>query len=211
MLLRRLGDVRDVLLRLSVRPGRAPLQPAARPASRSCRCHWGSSSVPASRRRSFRAVGVRNVSVVGLALATAGVLWMTRRAGSRPLRVGPAERASCRCRSGWAWCSCRSRCWPPLVSANDDAGLASGLFNSAQQVGGSLGLAILATLSVDHTTSLIKQGAVSASPASPHRVRLPRGVPGGGDHDGRRRRAAGACSCARGTSRAVEFDPSAMA
>jgi hypothetical protein len=42
---------------------------------------------------------------------------------------------------------------------NNDAGLASGLFNSAQQVGGSLGLAILATLSVDHTTGLLKHGA----------------------------------------------------
>ena len=29
---------------------------------------------------------------------------------------------------------------------DDDAGLASGLFNTAQQVGGSLGLAILSTL-----------------------------------------------------------------
>ena len=47
---------------------------------------------------------------------------------------------------------------PLLRVENDDAGLASGLFNSAQQVGGSLGLAILATLSVDHTTTLIKQG-----------------------------------------------------
>src|SRR6202012_3496867 len=40
--------------------------------------------------------------------------------------------------------------------SDDDAGMASGLFNSAQQVGGSLGLAILATLSADHTSSLMK-------------------------------------------------------
>jgi hypothetical protein len=44
--------------------------------------------------------------------------------------------------------------------SNDDAGLASGLFNSAQQVGGSLGLAILSTLAADHTASLISHGAV---------------------------------------------------
>jgi hypothetical protein len=40
--------------------------------------------------------------------------------------------------------------------SDDDSGMASGLFNSAQQVGGSLGLAILATLSADHTSSLMK-------------------------------------------------------
>jgi EmrB/QacA subfamily drug resistance transporter len=39
--------------------------------------------------------------------------------------------------------------------AAEDAGLASGLLNTSQQVGGSLGLAILATLAVDRTTSYV--------------------------------------------------------
>jgi EmrB/QacA subfamily drug resistance transporter len=38
---------------------------------------------------------------------------------------------------------------------DDDAGLASGLFNTAQQVGGSLGLAILSTLAASQTSSLL--------------------------------------------------------
>jgi hypothetical protein len=37
----------------------------------------------------------------------------------------------------------------------DDAGLASGLFNTAQQVGGSLGLAILSTLAASRTSGLL--------------------------------------------------------
>jgi EmrB/QacA subfamily drug resistance transporter len=42
--------------------------------------------------------------------------------------------------------------------APQDAGLASGLVNTMRQVGGSLGLAVLATVAVDHTTSLLKAG-----------------------------------------------------
>jgi hypothetical protein len=48
---------------------------------------------------------------------------------------------------------------------NADAGLASGLVNSAQQVGGSLGLAILATLSVDYANEIMNTG-IHRIPAS---------------------------------------------
>jgi hypothetical protein len=37
----------------------------------------------------------------------------------------------------------------------EDAGLASGLLNTAQQVGGSIGLAILSTLAASRTTTLL--------------------------------------------------------
>ena len=102
-------------------------------------------------------LGVRNVSVIGLVLATLGILVITQApvdghyvsnllVSFVPMSIG------------------MGLVFVPLTLLattgvdNDDAGLASGLFNSAQQVGGSLGLAILATLSVHHTTNLIKAG-----------------------------------------------------
>jgi EmrB/QacA subfamily drug resistance transporter len=104
-------------------------------------------------------VGVRVVPLIGLALAATGMIVLTQLPvdgryasdllpGVLPLGLG------------------LGLTFVPITLAGtsevsgEDAGLASGLLNTAQQVGGSIGLAILATLAAHRTASLL-HGPVS--------------------------------------------------
>src|ERR1700760_2682267 len=102
----------------------------------------------------IRRFGVRNVSMAGIALAALGMLVLTQvpvhgsyvsdlLTGLLPMSLG------------------MGLTFVPITLMgtsgvrDEDAGLASGLFNTAQQVGGSLGLAILSTLAASQTARVL--------------------------------------------------------
>jgi EmrB/QacA subfamily drug resistance transporter len=101
--------------------------------------------------------GARTMQFPGLAAMAFGLAWFTQAPvhGSYLLHVFP---------SMVLLGTGAGLCFPPLMTlamsgaTRSDAGLASGLVNTTAQVGGALGLAVLATLSSTHTASLIKAG-----------------------------------------------------
>jgi EmrB/QacA subfamily drug resistance transporter len=107
-------------------------------------------------------IGIRTVTNAGLVLGVAGLLWFTQLPthGSYLLHVFPTI-AITSIGMGLAFVPLTL-----LATTNvspSDAGLASGLFNTSQQVGGALGLAILSTLAASRTTHLLGHGVASVS------------------------------------------------
>jgi EmrB/QacA subfamily drug resistance transporter len=110
-----------------------------------------------------RRVGLRNLAVAGVLIAAAGLGVLTQlpvhgsylgnlMSGLFPMSIG----------MGLTFVPITLLATGGVQGA--DAGLASGLFNTAQQVGGSLGLAILSTLAASQTGSLLASS--HASPMS---------------------------------------------
>jgi EmrB/QacA subfamily drug resistance transporter len=106
--------------------------------------------------------GPRPVMTIGLALTTAGMIWYSQipvhasfASDLLPgyLLVGVGMAFSFIPMSIAALAGVRS----------DEAGLASGLINTSQQIGGALGVAVAATVAFTHTTTLLKSGHDLAS------------------------------------------------
>jgi EmrB/QacA subfamily drug resistance transporter len=124
-------------------------------------------------------LGVRVVPVIGLALATAGMIVLTQLPvhGHYVSNVLPGVLGL-----GLGL----GLTFVPVTLAGtsevsgEDAGLASGLLNTAQQVGGSIGLAILSTLAASRTTSLVHgpvtPGSVAAARVSGFHVAFAAGA-----------------------------------
>ena len=110
----------------------------------------------------IRRIGIRAVTYIGLALGTVGLLYFARLPthGTYLKDIFPTI-AIVSIGMGMTFVPCTL-----LATTNveaSDAGLASGLFNTSQQVGGALGLAILSTLAASRTSHLLNHGAATIS------------------------------------------------
>jgi EmrB/QacA subfamily drug resistance transporter len=107
-------------------------------------------------------VGVRPLLVLGAAMAAGALLWLTRVTpdGTYPATLlGPTVLGPLGLGLAFTPIAFAATAGVP----SDQAGLASGLVNTTRQVGGSIGLAALATLATNRTASLV--GAVPAASA----------------------------------------------
>jgi MFS family permease len=97
-------------------------------------------------------IGLRTCAVIGMAIAAVAILWLVRLDPASsylpdllpcilPASIG----------MGLAFVPLTLIATGGLPS--EDAGLASGLFNTSQQIGGALGLAVLSTVATHRTTS----------------------------------------------------------
>ena len=114
-------------------------------------------------------LGAREVPVIGLAIAVVGMLLF--------LRLSPDSTYVADILPGIMLASIgMGLTFVPvtLIATSgvpvDDAGLASGLFNTSQQIGGALGLALLSTFAANKTADVLVLGAGQAD-ARPRRRR----------------------------------------
>ncbi len=107
-------------------------------------------------------VGVKALLGVGFVLGAVGVLSLTRIGvhGSYVGQVLPGlvlmAFGSGLCFSGFSNASVHG-------VSTEDASLASGVQNAVQQVGGAIGLAVLATIALRHATAAVHQGVTSSA------------------------------------------------
>jgi EmrB/QacA subfamily drug resistance transporter len=110
-------------------------------------------------------VGVRPLLLVGTAMACGGFAWLAQIQSTSTYWAhvfGP----------GCLISLALGLLFTPLASGATagvhytEAGLASGVLNTSRQMGGSLGLAVLATVAIDHTHSVLRAGHGSVSTAA---------------------------------------------
>jgi EmrB/QacA subfamily drug resistance transporter len=109
-------------------------------------------------------LGIRTTSIIGMSIATVGMLLLLT-TDANGTYLGDVLPGLIPISIGMGLTFVPVTLLATSGMAHEDAGLASGLFNTSQQVGGALGLAILSTLAVDRTTDSLSSVAGQPSAA----------------------------------------------
>jgi predicted MFS family arabinose efflux permease len=102
-------------------------------------------------------VGFKPVLITGLVLVTAGLVWFAQVSADGSY-VADVLFPSILAGAGLGFSFVPVTLGAVAGTQPDEAGLASGLINTAQQVGGALGLAILSTIAFDRSDALRADG-----------------------------------------------------
>ncbi|MDQ3822739.1 MAG: DHA2 family efflux MFS transporter permease subunit [Actinomycetota bacterium] len=110
------------------------------------------------------AIGAREVPIIGLTLAATGLLLFLRLTpdGTYVVDLVPGIMLTS---IGMGLTFVPVTLIATSGVPDGDAGLASGLFNTSQQIGGALGLAVLSTLATNRTTGVIEDLGRAPTPA----------------------------------------------
>ena len=110
-------------------------------------------------------VGVRTLLIVGPLLTAAGLLWLTQITPDGTF-VGQVLGPSLLATLGMGISFPASTYAATYGVPRQDQGLASGLINTNRQIGGSIGLAALATIAADRTTAILHTTGASSAAAT---------------------------------------------
>jgi predicted MFS family arabinose efflux permease len=110
-------------------------------------------------------VGFKPPLIAGLLLIAGGLLWFSQVPATGGSYVADVVGPSLLAAVGLGFAFVPVTIAAVTGTEPHEAGLASGLINTSQQVGGALGLAILATIANSHTQSLFHSGVHNASVA----------------------------------------------
>jgi EmrB/QacA subfamily drug resistance transporter len=108
-------------------------------------------------------IGFKPVLITGLLLIAAGLLWFSQVPGTGGSFAADVLGPSILAALGLGFSFVPVTIAAVTGTEPHEAGLASGLINTSQQVGGALGLAILATIANSRTQSLMSGGGVHNS------------------------------------------------
>ncbi|HEX4670067.1 MAG TPA: MFS transporter [Solirubrobacterales bacterium] len=103
-------------------------------------------------------LGYKPVLAIGLLFIFAGLLWFSRVSvggGFTTDILGPSLLAA----AGLGFAFVTTTIAAVSGVPEEESGLASGLINTSQQIGGALGLAVLSSLATSHTSSLLTDGS----------------------------------------------------